>query len=102
MTLIQQLLLRDGPNGQHCGEELLLVLPHEKRPRKRVLPGRPTVDHIRPRSKEGISRIDNYQLLCSMCNRHKGDMWDGVSGIGLIDGQMPKMVQRYKPELIGP
>ncbi|MYI68551.1 MAG: hypothetical protein F4103_07330 [Boseongicola sp. SB0673_bin_14] len=31
------------------------------------------VDHMLPRSKGGTDRLDNLQLLCSGCNRSKGD-----------------------------
>jgi len=31
------------------------------------------IDHIIPKSKGGGSYYENYQLLCSACNRKKGD-----------------------------
>ena len=32
-----------------------------------------TKDHVHPRSKGGPSRLENYQVLCERCNRHKAD-----------------------------
>lgn len=32
-----------------------------------------TIDHVKPRSKGGESRLDNYVLACVQCNSTKGD-----------------------------
>jgi len=32
-----------------------------------------TIDHIHPKSKGGKNHIDNYQLLCKVCNEDKSD-----------------------------
>ena len=32
-----------------------------------------TIDHIYPKSKGGKNHIDNYQLLCKVCNEDKSD-----------------------------
>lgn len=36
-----------------------------------------TIDHIHPKSKGGKNHIDNYQLLCKVCNEDKSDIVPG-------------------------
>lgn len=36
-----------------------------------------TIDHIHPRSKGGENKLDNYQLLCKICNEDKSDSVNG-------------------------
>lgn len=36
-----------------------------------------TIDHIHPKSKGGENTMDNYQLLCKICNEDKSDSVDG-------------------------
>jgi len=37
-----------------------------------------TKDHILPRSKGGLDKLDNYQVMCEVCNREKGNKIEGV------------------------
>lgn len=32
-----------------------------------------TIDHILPKSKGGPNELSNYQMLCTVCNRNKGN-----------------------------
>lgn len=34
----------------------------------------PTIDHIMPRSKGGVSLLENLCVCCKKCNREKGNM----------------------------
>jgi len=36
-----------------------------------------TIDHIHPKSKGGLNQLDNYQLLCKVCNENKSDTVEG-------------------------
>jgi len=87
VKLISDLIKRDGPHCNMCRKELVATGPRQNRP---------TIDHIRPKVKDGINRMDNYQLLCPPCNQAKGDFWDGISGVGLVGGRMPKMVKSFQ------
>lgn len=37
-----------------------------------------TKDHIVPRSKGGKDHLDNYQVMCQVCNSKKGDSYDEI------------------------
>lgn len=38
-----------------------------------------TIDHIRPRAKGGKDELENYQMMCTICNRDKGDTFEEKS-----------------------
>ena len=40
-----------------------------------------TKDHIIPKSKGGPDHLDNYQPLCHICNRNKGDKMEVPDGV---------------------
>lgn len=40
-----------------------------------------TKDHIFPKSKGGANELENYQTMCSPCNRLKSDTWSEPSCI---------------------
>lgn len=37
-----------------------------------------TIDHIHPKSRGGENKLDNYQILCKICNEDKSDSVNGV------------------------
>jgi 5-methylcytosine-specific restriction endonuclease McrA len=41
---------------------------------------RPTLDHIRPRSKGGGDEPENLQLAHAVCNKRKGNQWADRQG----------------------
>ncbi len=45
-----------------------------------------TKDHIVPKSKGGPDHIDNYQTMCTQCNRIKADKNPQTSALGLAYG----------------
>lgn len=55
----RNIFLRDGLTCQYCGT----------RPPRDEL----TIDHIRPRSRGGLSTWENVALACARCNTRKGD-----------------------------
>ena len=36
-----------------------------------------TIDHVHPKSRGGENKLENYQLLCKICNEDKSDSVDG-------------------------
>lgn len=80
--IIKQLIERDGCACQECQEEPTyfamgkdnagywhLDLYSERDGEHYMF----TIDHIHPKSKGGKNNIDNYQLLCKICNEDKAD-----------------------------
>ncbi len=66
-AIITFLFERDGPTCDECGRSLL------------TWGGPIDIDHIVPRAKGGLNRLDNFQLLHKSCNSAKRDRlpwWD--------------------------
>ena len=60
-------LCRPGAGGRCAGPR-----PRPK-PRRQARPDMFEIDHVVPQSKGGASTLDNLQLLCSPCNKSKGN-----------------------------
>ena len=56
------------------------------------------VDHIVPQSRGGTDHLDNLQMLCSHCNRIKGDREQAYLITRLIEhGTLKRVGRRLKP-----
>lgn len=83
VNIIKQLIERDGCMCQNClekptyfglgkdnGGNWHLDLYSKKDDEHYMY----TIDHVFPKSKGGLNHIDNYQLLCKVCNENKSDI----------------------------
>ena len=94
--IIKELINRDGLKCVHCGKiPEYFALAKDKANRWHIdLYSEHendhymyTIDHIYPKSKGGKNDIENYQLLCKVCNEKKGDK---------IEGEEPKSKHKVK------
>jgi len=87
VKIIKQLIERDGCKCQECQEKPTYFAMgkdnggywhldlYSKRDGEHYMF---TIDHIHPKSKGGKNHIDNYQLLCKVCNEDKSDTVQGT------------------------
>ena len=62
-----------------------------------------TRDHILPKSKGGRDHISNMQTMCTVCNRAKGNTYDGevpekVRNIVAVNIDNPEKIMTYEDE----
>jgi len=86
IQIIRDLIIRDGSKCMKCGlKPTYFALGKNKTGRwhldlyggEEKLDHMFTIDHIYPKSKGGENNINNYQLLCKICNEDKSDSIDG-------------------------
>ena len=84
VQIIKDLISRDGSKCMMCGvEPKYFALGKDKTGRWHLdLYGGDvdhmfTIDHIHPKSKGGENTMENYQLLCKICNEDKSDSVNG-------------------------
>lgn len=86
VKIIKQLIERDGCHCMKCkevptffglGKDFNGYFHLDLYSYKDKIPYMYTIDHIHPKSKGGLNHIDNYQLLCKICNEDKSDKVEG-------------------------
>jgi 5-methylcytosine-specific restriction endonuclease McrA len=86
VQIIKDLINRDGSKCMNCeAEPKYFALGKDKMGRWHMdLYGGEidddhmfTIDHVHPKSKGGTNTMENYQLLCKICNEDKSDSVNG-------------------------
>lgn len=84
--ILKALIERDGCECKYCkmkpkyfslGKDFNGYFHLDLYTDKEKIPYMFTIDHVFPKSKGGANHIDNYQLLCKICNEDKSDYVDG-------------------------
>jgi len=101
VRIIKELIERDGCHCMKCGEvptffglgkdfngyfHLDLYSYKDKTPYMY------TIDHVHPKSKGGTNTIENYQLLCKICNEDKSDTVEGEE-VEHVDNKMKNYIK---------
>lgn len=82
IKILNHLMIRDGSKCIHCGKEPTLYAMGKDLSNRwhmdlysEEVDGLLmfTIDHIHPKSKGGEDNLENYQMLCKICNEDKGD-----------------------------
>jgi HNH endonuclease len=82
-TIIKNLLDRDGYKCQECDMiPYYFALGKDKINRWHLdlysdTDHMFTIDHVYPKSKGGENKLENYQLMCKICNEDKSDIVEG-------------------------
>lgn len=103
MNILNDLIERDGNKCLHCKKEATLFAMgkdvanrwhmdlYREEPEGLLMF---TIDHVFPKSKGGEDKLENFQMLCKVCNEDKGD--------DLVNEPKPKSKKKrkYKPKYI--
>lgn len=103
MNILNDLMARDGNKCLHCGKEPTtyalgkdvanrwhMDLYSEESGGLLMY----TIDHVFPKSKGGEDTLDNFQILCKVCNEDKGDDLTNEPKV------KTKSKRKYKPKYI--
>ena len=100
--ILKALIERDGSECKHCkerpkffslGKDFNGFFHLDLYTDKESTPYMFTIDHIHPKSRGGANHIDNYQLLCKVCNEDKSDWVDGDEEVEKVDNKLKNYIK---------